>query len=154
MQHLPQTQRNLRNNLMCQPVYTCEYFVDLPERPPARLPHPHRAGHRHEGSLQLQLWGNVGTSQFESNLDSIYTGWHITFVKTSRWHWCESCVLVKGLNTKAQLSNQCQREVLTNVMCYPVQSFTVTWFRISWVWFNLSRPSNISLSWVKWKSYF
>ena len=48
------------------------------------------------------------------------TGWHIRLCKTSRWHWCESCVLVWGLYTITQLSNQCQREVLINLMCHPV----------------------------------
>ena len=48
------------------------------------------------------------------------TGWHIRLVKTSCWHWFEICVLVQGPYTKTQLSNQCQREVFTNLMCHPV----------------------------------
>ena len=49
------------------------------------------------------------------------TGWPFTLFKTSRWHWFESCVLVWGLNTKAQLLFCCQREVGNNVMCHSVQ---------------------------------
>ena len=31
------------------------------------------------------------------NFRASNTGWHITFVKTYRWQWCESCVLLWGL---------------------------------------------------------
>ena len=60
----------------------------------------------------------MGREQSQSHC----TGWHIMLAKTSHWHWSESCVFVKGPYTKTQLSHQCQREVLDELLGHPVHS--------------------------------
>ena len=83
----------------------------------------HRGNHLVTGLINITLRINDWVDLVRKVSNQVWpTGWHITFVKTSCWHWFESCVIVKGPYTKTQLSHQCQQEVLTNVMCHPVQS--------------------------------
>ena len=73
------------------------------------------------GSLKQAEWspctheGRRGTRK--------YTGWPFCLFKTSRWHWFESCVLVKGPYTETELSNQCQQEVFHKQSGHPVVLF-------------------------------
>ena len=48
------------------------------------------------------------------------TGWLFTLFPTFHWHQNKGCILVHGPHTKAELLFWYQREVWTNVMCYPV----------------------------------